>query len=148
MMIELIDPPILLMHFAANLFKAFFLSTPPSSIFGVSIYLFLYISISLHTIRMSHRTRNRIEFLLSLSLYLARFSKYIWKLYRTTFSSALQQKRETKPWQGRYSAQFLIVYETCSTLPPEMQTPPVPPKHQNTLNTCTHTYNPVLQHGF
>lgn len=51
-----------------NLFKAFFLSTPPSSIFGVSIYLFLYISISLHTIRMSHRTRNRIEFLLSLSL--------------------------------------------------------------------------------
>lgn len=76
-----------------NLFKAFFLSTPPSSIFGVSIYLFLYISISLHTIRMSHRTRNRIEFLLSLSLYLARFSKYIWKLYRTTFSSALQQKK-------------------------------------------------------
>lgn len=120
-----------------NLFKAYFLSTPPSSIFGVSIYLFLYISISLHTIRMSHRTRNRIEFLLSLSL-----SRSLFKIHLKTLQNHIFERPSAKKGNKTLTgALFSTILDCLRNLfhPPSWDAnppcTPETPKHPQHMHT-------------
>lgn len=122
-----------------NLFKAFFLSTPPSSIFGVSIYLFLYISISLHTIRMSHRTRNRIEFLLSLSLSISlafqnTFENSTEPHFRAPFSKKGKQNLDRGAIQHNSWLSTKLVPPSLLRCKPAPCTPETPkhPQHMHT----------------
>lgn len=122
-----------------NLFKAFFLSTPPSSIFGVSIYLFLYTSISLHTIRMSHRTRNRIEFLLSLSLSISlAFQNTFENSTEPHFRAPFSKKKGNKTLTGALFSTILDCLRNLFHPPSWDANPPCTPetpKHPQHMHT-------------